>query len=105
MKIEFEKRGGFAGLTLKTILDTQDLTPEEKNKVISLIKESNFFELKQSTFSSKERGGADLFKYKIAVKDEEGANIIETTDTMLDETLRSLVSFLSYKALKEKSRK
>ncbi len=102
MKIEFERRGGYAGITLKTTLDTQELTREEKYKVESLVNDSNFFELKPIMFSSKDVGGADLFKYKITVKDEENSNKIETTDTTLDISLRPLVSFLSEKALKEK---
>ena len=73
--------------------------------VLSLIDRSNFFELKPSMFSSKQSRRPDSFKYKITVKDEERSNNIETTDTMLDETLRPLVRFLSDKALEQKLRK
>ena len=92
MRIEFERTGGFAGLRVHSIIETEALSPEQTKELDSLVKSAGFFEL-PSTIGMP-AGGADRFKYRITIEDDRAKHTIETGDETVPEPLRQLLQRL-----------
>jgi hypothetical protein len=96
-KIFFERSGGFAGISISTIVDIQSLPPDEAQRIQGMIDNAKeFFGKKKS--SPPPKRAADYFKYKITVETEENQNTIETDDITMPSELRPLISYLTEKA-------
>jgi hypothetical protein len=102
MEIEFERKGGFAGIHLNTTIDTANLTPEERNKIHSLVVESNFFGLNSTADTSHVRGHIDSFKYKITIKEGNKINTLEGSDVTMNPIIRPLLNYIEKKAIENK---
>jgi hypothetical protein len=104
MIIEFEREGGFAGIQISIAMDTNDLPNEDRKEIESLVNESNFFSLHSDSDSntSKLKGAADYYMYKILIKNNETEHMIETTDLTMDNRLHPLVNRLVKEAIKAK---
>jgi hypothetical protein len=92
MFINFERTGGFAGLKLKTQLDSKDLPDEQSAEFDNLLNEANFFEIPKANTSS--QNGPDRFQYKLAVKHNDKEHEINFNEESMPETLKPLVSKL-----------
>ena len=95
MKINFERSGGFAGISAAVTVDYNSLSFDERNRLKSMVDDANFFKLSQD--SPLPERGADYFKYKITIEDEENkaSHTIKTNDITMPSELRPLVKYLN----------
>jgi hypothetical protein len=98
MKIYFEQKGGIAGISKVTTVDTDLLSsPDEAREVRSIIDSSNFFALPSNT-AAPHGGAADYFRYKITLESDDGKkHTVETTDLTKPPQLNSLIGYLRKK--------
>lgn len=92
MQIEFERSGGFAGISIHTTVDTDTLPPEEAREWKQLVHDTDFFNVPASINGG--GSGADQFHYVLTVKDKGLSRTIEASDTTLPDELRPLVDRL-----------
>jgi hypothetical protein len=97
-KIYFERSGGFAGISISTIVDIYSLPPEEAHKIQSMIENAKEFLYQPSKLPLPPVQGADYFKYKVTVETEQNKYTIETNDITMPSELRPLISYLEKKA-------
>ncbi len=97
MRIFFERSGGFMGLNINTAVDTKTLPDtEEATTLEQLIEETQFFDLPENL--NKQGKGADQFSYTLRVETPEQAHTVHTTDMTAPDSLRPLLSRLTYLA-------
>ncbi|BAJ62482.1 MULTISPECIES: protealysin inhibitor emfourin [Anaerolinea] len=89
MIIQVERTGGFAGLTMQAIIDTEHLDPEEREELEELVEKSEFFRLpprlKVQTMA------VNQFEYVITIEDEFQRHTLEAHEEALDPRLNELV--------------
>jgi len=93
MLIQFERRGGFAGIRKDTKLDTESLPSEKAQELLELIEKADFFNLPEK-FPVPKRG-ADYFQYRLTIEKEGTQHTVEVSDPAAPATLRPLLQFLS----------
>ena len=97
-KIYFERSGGFAGISISTMVDIHSLPPDEAHKIQRMIDNAKeFFDLKKSPLPPPKRA-ADYFRYKVTVETEQKRYTIETNDITMPSELRPLINYLEKKA-------
>jgi hypothetical protein len=91
--INLQRSGGFGNLLpVNYTLDSDLLSNEENIKLQALVKNSNFYNLKNESISSKK--GADYYVYKITVENNGTSKNINTTDFSMPKELKDLISFV-----------
>lgn len=101
MKLEFERSGGFAGLTLKAAVDTDDLPAEQAKQVAGLVEDADFFNLPKVI---KTKGpGADRFQYNLTIQDQGKPHSVQVGDGAIPSTLKPLLNWLTDEARKPKN--
>jgi hypothetical protein len=103
MRIYYEQSGGFAGIDVNTVVDTDSLPADEVNKIQDLVNKANFFSL--NSVSSPPEMGADYFHYKITVEMDDDKNGQKKTHTLeiydpVSAQLKPLIKYLRNKAMK-----
>jgi hypothetical protein len=93
-KIYFERSGGFAGISISTMVDIHSLPPDEAHKIQSMIDNAKEFLYQPSKLPPSPVQGADYFKYKVTVETEEKKYTMETNDITMPSELRPLISYL-----------
>jgi hypothetical protein len=101
MHIQFERSGGFTGMSVKATIDTETLAAQDANELRALIDAAGFFDLPRKPAS--EATGADQFQYTISVDDAARRHTIETNDGVASEALQKLLRRLT--ALARSSRR
>jgi len=84
MKIRVERRGGLAGLVMAGERDDSELTPLQRAAVSKLMK------LIDKLQQLKPSPGADRFRYKIHVTDEDGEHEFEVPEDDMPEELAAI---------------
>jgi hypothetical protein len=104
MKIFFERSGGLAGISNRTMVDTHSLPSDEARKIQGMIDSAKeFFDSNTSSSSLPPKRAADYYKYKVRVETEEGKeNSIETNDITMPSELKPLIKYLMEKAKQKK---
>jgi len=92
MKIQFERRGGFAGIRKDTKLDTDSIPSNVAEELLELIEKADFFNLPEKFPAPKK--GADYFQYRLTVEKEGKKHTVEVSDPAVPATLRPLLQFL-----------
>ena len=101
MKIYFERSGGFAGISISTMMDIHSLPPDEAHKIQSMIDNAKEFLYHPSKLPlPPPKRAADYFKYKVTVETEQKKYTIETNDITMPSELRPLISYLIEKVKK-----
>ncbi len=90
MKINFERSGGFTGITNSCIINSEKLSLDEQKNLQELLKD---FRNKKTENLSLAGRGNDCFQYRIRIEDGENFTII-TDELTMDPKLRSLIDFL-----------
>ena len=90
MKINFERSGGFAGITNSCIVDSRQLSSDEQKYIHELLNDVKSAKIKNIHITS---GGSDCFQYKILVEDGEKFTIL-TDELTMDPKLRNLINIL-----------
>ncbi len=93
MLIQFERRGGFAGIRKDTKLNTESIPSKAAQELLELIDKADFFNLPQKFPVPKK--GADYFQYRLAIEEEGKKHTVEVSDPSVPATLRPLLQFLS----------
>ncbi len=96
MKIEFQRSGGFAGMSLSCSVDTESLPQNEAYELQQMVKTANFFNLPAKIAASP--SGADQFNYTVTVEDEGQTYTVETGDMSAPPNLQPLLQKLDRKA-------
>jgi hypothetical protein len=103
MRIYYEQSGGFAGIVINAVVDTNSLPADEVNKIQDLVNKANFFSL--NSVSSQSEVGADYFHHKITVEMEDNKNgqkkkhTLEIYDPAVPSQLKPLIRYLRSKAM------
>ncbi len=98
MIIEFERTGGFAGLTLKKVIDLDKLPPEDANKLYQLVEASDFFKLPETIAAP--RPSVDRFHYTVTVDESGKKHTVDVDEAAVPPTLKPLIQWLTTAALK-----
>ena len=96
MKISFKTSGGFAylpALSKPYIIDTAQIDARLADQLESMVRESRFFEQPADPVTLA-KGAADHITYTITIEDGPHSHTIKVTDTIVDDSLRQLVSQL-----------
>ena len=98
MRIEFERTGGFAGLTLKKVIDSDKLPPEDANKLYQLVEASDFFNLPKAISAS--APGVDRFHYTVTVNASGKKHTVDVDEAAIPPKLKPLIRWLTAATLK-----
>lgn len=93
MLIQFESRGGFAGIRKDTKLNSESIPSKVAQELLELIDKADFFNLPEKFPVPKM--GADYFQYTLTIEKEGEKHTIEISDPSVPATLRPLLQFLS----------
>jgi hypothetical protein len=93
MRIEFERTGGFAGMTLSTSVEIADLSPRDQETLESAVESAQFFELPRQMVSA--APGADRFQYHLVVEVGGQRHEVEVGEAVIPDSLRPLIDHLS----------
>ena len=99
MKIQYEERGGIAGISKVAAIDTNHSSfSGESQEIHSMVNDSKFFALPSKTVQP-HKGAADYITYIITIETDDGQkHTIETTDSSKPPELNSLIGYLKKKA-------
>jgi hypothetical protein len=97
MKIYFERSGGFMGRTVSTVVDTNELPPEEALKLLEILDDTDFFALPEEPGGGPESapGAADQLCYKVTVEVAGVQHTVETSDIEAPPQLQPLFQELT----------
>jgi hypothetical protein len=99
MKIYFERSGGFMGRNVSTVVDTNQIPPEQALSLLNKVDKSDFFCLPESASGGMEGlSGADQLCYKVTVEVAGVQHTVETSDSNAPEQLQPLLDELSHLA-------
>jgi len=101
MHIEFERTGGFAGMRLKAVVQTESLPAAEARELHALIADADFFNLPHVITSP--NPGIDQFRYQVTVEKDKQRHTVQTSDVAAPNTLRPLLRRLTVMARASRS--
>jgi len=90
LKINFERSGGFAGITNSCVINSDKLSLDEQKHLQKLFNDVKNKKIENRSQKSEER---DCFQYRILAEDGEEF-IILTDELTMDPKLRLLIDFL-----------
>jgi hypothetical protein len=93
MKIQLERTGGFAGIPLRTNVDTDNLDDQSKRTLQSLVDSSRFFDLPARLSSP--TPGADRFQFKVTIQDGNRSHTVEADEGALAPEVQALFQYLT----------
>jgi hypothetical protein len=93
MRIEFERSGGFMGLTQAVIVDTAAMEPHEADELTAMVETANFFELPELMTAAS--AGSDRFQYRLTIEASELKHTVVTTEMAAPEALQPLLQRLN----------
>lgn len=92
MQLTFERTGGFAGMKMTKVIDTETLPADEANQMRRLVDAADFFRL-PATITAK-TPQPDRFGYRITVQDGDKQHTVAVTEQAVPGTLRPLLECL-----------
>ena len=93
MIIRVERSGGFAGMTVQSRIDTENLDPDERQNLIEQVKSSGFFE---ADFSShKDQQGRDRFHYTITIEYHEQQRTVDLDESEIPDDWQTLIGMIN----------
>jgi hypothetical protein len=93
LHVDFARSGGFAGLTLDTSVDADDLPPEEQAELERLVRAVEGAAAVKTT-----RPGVDRFQYDIAISRGKESKRFSVGETDLTPELKALSEWLLERA-------
>lgn len=94
--MEYERSGGFAGLTMRAEADAGTLPAAEAESLRGMVERAEFFSL-PSRVPAPARG-ADRFEHALTVVSGERRHTVRVPDGAVPQTLRPLVDYLGTRA-------
>jgi hypothetical protein len=101
MIIRMERSGGFTGIPLRAVVDSEQLEAGESRALRNQVEAAGFFNLPALQVSKSK--GADRFHYQLTVEDAGHSHTIEIDEEAAPEPLQALirqVAFLARRARK-----
>jgi hypothetical protein len=98
MQINFERSGGFAGITQKYNVSEDNLSEEDRRKLADLVTSARFFD--QPAEIRRTTPGADQFQYKIAVDSGDRTHEVQVDEGAVPAELKPLIGWLQTAARK-----
>lgn len=95
MRLTLERSGGFAGIGQTHSISTDQLRPEEAQKLCDLLEAAGFFAL-PSVIRSTERG-ADRFQYRVTVESERGTHTVQVDEAAVPARLQPVLDWIRHK--------
>lgn len=95
MKIHFERSGGFAGLTLRTVVDSTDLHPAAAHELATLVDQSGLATASGHRIVNRI---ADAFSYSLTIDDDGRCSAFASDETSLPDAARPLIDWLTRRA-------
>lgn len=92
MLVEFQRSGGFAGTSLTTRVDTEELPPPEAEELARLVERADLQTLAKRPPGP---GRADRFQYDLAITLEDRRYEVTLGETEVPETARPLLDRLT----------
>jgi len=96
MRVILERTGGFAGIKLRTSLDSESLTESQARCLRELVEKSRFFDLPLELHAP--NSGADRFQYRVTVESEKGSHTVVASETAVPPEMRPLLDWLVQRA-------
>jgi len=94
VKIKVERSGGFAGISSTNELNVDKLPFLLEGTVRELLN------TKRTKALTLPKNAVDYFRYKITIQDGNNDNVIECIDTQMNDSLKSLVSYVQKNSMK-----
>jgi hypothetical protein len=89
MRITLERIGGFTGLRMTRVINTEILSPDDANRLQQLVDDADFFHQPEEIVASTPR--PDRFEYKLSVEDGSIKHTVTVSEEAMSQTLRLLV--------------
>ena len=93
LHIDFERSGGFAGLSLKASVDADNLPLDQAGELDALLRAADFFSLPERP--AQPGSGADRFQYDITVTQGGRRHSVSIGESGLPPALRPLIDRLT----------
>jgi hypothetical protein len=97
MRIQFERTGGFAGMKLMGIIDSEQLPATEARQFNQLVEAARLLDMPERMADAKPIMGADQFQYKLVIEAPQAQRIIYINDDLASRTMFSLLDWLTHK--------
>ncbi|MFO3797064.1 MAG: protealysin inhibitor emfourin [Anaerolineales bacterium] len=95
LKIQFERSGGFAGMKIRFSLDEKDLSAEERERLLEMLRQAGVFDQPRLPIPP---SGADRFTYRLTIANRGEVYTIEVDEDSMPQEMRPLVEYLNLKA-------
>ena len=92
MQISYQRTGGFAGMVMSFVVQTETLPPEDANDLKNLVKAADFFSLPSRIVS--DGPARDQFQYQVAITAEGQQHTVEVGDAAVPDSLWPLLEKL-----------
>jgi hypothetical protein len=89
MKFQLERSGGFTGIPLRAVIDSESLSQDERQALELLVDSADFFTLPEKIQSSGQ--AADQFSYKLTVEKAGKSHTIQVSEAEIPEKLKPLL--------------
>ena len=93
MQVQFERTGGFAGMRLSAMINSESLSQEEARRLRELVDAAGFFELPREIIGPEQ--GTDRFLYTLTVEVQGRRHTVQTSEAAAPAALRSLINWLT----------
>ncbi len=92
VRIDVVRSGGFAGMTMRSAVDTAELPPEQAARLEQAIERIDFAELQRAPSASASK--VDRFQYDLIITDDDRRQQLSTGEEELPPELRQLLDEL-----------
>lgn len=92
MRMTIERTGGFAGVSMKKVVDTDTLADHEAKQLRQLVDAADFLRLPTTIPSRSPQ--PDRFQYQLTVEDNGKRHTVEVGEQAMPGTLRPLVDWM-----------
>ncbi len=92
LQVDFERSGGFSGITISRSVIAKDLSADEAKNLSKLIQDADFFGLPSSITSRSPQ--PDRFQYQLTVKECSRQHTINVSEQAMPAKLELLVNYL-----------
>lgn len=101
MRIDFERTGGFSGMTMNSSFNLDELSENDADHLRTLIERTDFSKLPEKLSDNK--NVPDQFTYTITVQSQEWQHTVVTGDSSAPEDVRLLIETLNQLARSNRS--
>ena len=102
MIIHIQRSGGFTGMSPHTVIDTDQLGPQERQELQGLVELSGFFSADVKPIPDK--GQADRFNYRISIEDGTRQRTVELDESEIPEAWQPLIQRINMLARRFRGR-